>query len=228
STGTPVHDVGGASLTTLGVLAALWARDAMGVGQRIDVSLASSTLLLQCGEYTEFDGRPPAAHGGVDFLGPTAARRYYQASDEWIAVAAQTDSQFEALLQGLGVDGPCSLRDPADGALAEAMAKAIAGRTVAEWVAEFASAGVPAAPVVPHQHALDDEHLVLNEFSHVVMSNLFGRTRVMKRFADWSRSTVGEAVAAASKGEHGPEVLAEIGWDSEAISEALVQGTVLT
>src|ERR1700710_1515797 len=47
STGTPVHDVGSASLTALGALAALWALPTTGVGQRVEVALASSTLLLQ-------------------------------------------------------------------------------------------------------------------------------------------------------------------------------------
>ena len=225
STGTPVHDVGSASLTTLGALAALWALPTTGVGQRVDVALASSTLLLQSGEYTDFEGRPPSPRGGVDFVGPTAARRYYRTADHWMALAAQTAEQLEAALQVLGLEGEPDLDAPGDGALARAIATVMATRKAPEVVEELQRRGVPAAPVPP-QNCLDDEHLVANDFSHVVMDRQFGRCRVVKNFAEWSRSAVYEATSMPAKGEDGPDVLLEIGWDSEAMGRVIADGTV--
>jgi crotonobetainyl-CoA:carnitine CoA-transferase CaiB-like acyl-CoA transferase len=228
STGTPVHDVGSASLSALGALAALWALPNTGVGQRIDVALASSTLLLQSGEYTDFDGRPEAARGGVDFLGPTAARRYYRAGDDWIALAAQTTEQFRHALQVFGVDGEPALDSSGDGPLADAIAAAVAGRKVEELIAELQRHLVPAALVVPQQDALEADHLVLNDFSHVVLDRQFGRCRVVKRFAEWSRSAVFEAESMPALGEDGAAVLAEIGWDIDAVQRVLTNGTVMS
>jgi crotonobetainyl-CoA:carnitine CoA-transferase CaiB-like acyl-CoA transferase len=82
----PIHDVGTAALAALGILAALFARARTGRGQHVTASLAGASVFLQSGELTTFAGRPAAPAGGVDFPGPSAVRRYYQASDGWLAV----------------------------------------------------------------------------------------------------------------------------------------------
>ena len=124
----PVHDVGTAALATLGILAALFARARTGRGQHVTASLAASSVFLQSGELTTFAGRPAATAGGVDFPGPSAVRRYYPASDGWLAVSATTAAEVAGLLSAVGHPQWGGLDDAA---LADRLAGALAERPAA-------------------------------------------------------------------------------------------------
>jgi crotonobetainyl-CoA:carnitine CoA-transferase CaiB-like acyl-CoA transferase len=178
----PIHDVGTAALATLGVLAALFVRTRTGVGQHVTASLAGSSVFLQSGELTTFAGRPAAPVGGVDFPGPSAVRRYYQASDGWLAVAATTAAHVAELLSAVGHPEWGALDDAA---LADRLAGVLTERPVDDWVAELAARQVPACPVLPRAGELADPFLVENEFSHVVADPVAGKLRIARGFSDW-------------------------------------------
>jgi len=65
----PVHDLFTPIVSTVGVLAALRLRHQTGEGQRVDTSLAHSTMVAQAAEYTRFEGRQAPRSGGFDFPG---------------------------------------------------------------------------------------------------------------------------------------------------------------
>jgi crotonobetainyl-CoA:carnitine CoA-transferase CaiB-like acyl-CoA transferase len=209
----PVHDVATAALATLGILAALFARGETGAGQHVTASLAGSSVFLQCGELTSFAGKPAPQAGGVDFPGPSAVRRYYQASDGWLAIAAATGHVAE-LVSAVGhpewsaLAGDALAGDAtADEALAQRLSTSLAGRPVEAWLDELAGRGVPACRVLPRAGELADPFLVENEFSHVVADPVVGQLRVVRGFSDWPGTiqsperpargtTVGEETAA--------------------------------
>jgi crotonobetainyl-CoA:carnitine CoA-transferase CaiB-like acyl-CoA transferase len=178
----PVHDVGTAALATLGILAAVFARTRTGRGQHVTASLAASSVFLQSGELTTFAGRPAAQAGGVDFPGPSAVRRYYRASDGWLAVAATTAAHVAELLSAAGHPEWGALDEAT---LADRLAGALTERPVDDWVAELATRGVPACPVLPRAGELADPFLVENEFSHIVADPVAGKLRVVRGFSDW-------------------------------------------
>ena len=66
----PIHDVVTPMLGALGLVTGLWQRDRTGHGQDVRTSLAQSTMVVQAGEFTRFDGRPPSRTGGFDYPGP--------------------------------------------------------------------------------------------------------------------------------------------------------------
>jgi crotonobetainyl-CoA:carnitine CoA-transferase CaiB-like acyl-CoA transferase len=207
----PVHDVATAALAALGILAALFARTRTGLGQHVTASLAASSVFLQSGELTTFAGRPAAQAGGVDFPGPSAVRRYYQASDGWLAIAATTQAHVAGVLSAVGHPEWSALAHETRGdgeALADRLSGVLAERPVQTWVAELAARQVPACPVLPRAGELADPFLVENEFSHVVADPVAGKLRVVRGFSDWpgTRSastrpargtTVGEQTSAA-------------------------------
>ena len=173
----PVHDVGTAALAALGILAALFARTRTGRGQHVTASLAASSVFLQSGELTTFAGRPAAQAGGVDFPGPSAVRRYYQASDGWLAIAATTPASVAEVLSAVGHPEWGALDDDA---LAGQLSGVLAACPVDAWVAELAAREVPACRVLPRAGELADPFLVENEFSHVVADPVAGKLRVVR------------------------------------------------
>jgi crotonobetainyl-CoA:carnitine CoA-transferase CaiB-like acyl-CoA transferase len=198
----PVHDVGTAALATLGILAALFARTRTGLGQHVTTSLAASSLFLQSGELTTFAGRKAAQAGGVDFPGPSAVRRYYQASDGWLAIAATTPAHVAELLSAVGHPEWGALANETranetrgdDDALADRLFGVLAQRPVRAWVAELAARQVPACPVLPRAGELADPFLVENEFSHLVADPVAGKLRVARA------SPTGQAPARRRRG----------------------------
>jgi len=65
-----VHDVITPMISAFGVVSALFHRLRSGAGQRIDTSLAHTTMAAQAAEYTRYAGSPPPLLGGFDFAGP--------------------------------------------------------------------------------------------------------------------------------------------------------------
>jgi crotonobetainyl-CoA:carnitine CoA-transferase CaiB-like acyl-CoA transferase len=188
----PVHDVATAALAALGILAALFARARTGLGQHVTASLAGSSVFLQCGELTTFAGRPAPQAGGVDFPGPSAVRRYYRASDGWLAVAAATAAHVAGILSAVGhpewstLAGDALAGDVAsDEVLARRLSEVLAQRPVAAWVTGLAAYEVPACRVLPRADELADPFLVANDFSHVVADPVAGKLRVVRGFSDW-------------------------------------------
>ena len=129
-----------------------------------------------------FAGRPAAQAGGVDFPGPGAVRRYYQASDGWLAVAATTAGEVAELLAAAGHPEWGALDDAG---MAERLSGVLASRPVEDWITELAARRVPACRVLPRAGELADPFLVANEFSHVVTDPVVGKLRTARGFSDW-------------------------------------------
>jgi len=206
----PIHDVGTAALAALGILAALFARVRTGRGQHVTASLAGSSVFLQSAELTTFAGRPAASVGGVDFPGPSAVRRYYRASDGWLAVAATTTDQVAGLLAAAGHPEWGALDDAA---LAGRLSGVVASRPVEDWVTELAVCQVPACRVLPRVGELADPFLVANEFSHVVADPGVGKLRTARGFSDWpgTRPASQRPARGTTVGEDTEAVLAAAG-----------------
>jgi crotonobetainyl-CoA:carnitine CoA-transferase CaiB-like acyl-CoA transferase len=206
----PVHDVATAALAALGILAAQFARTRTGLGQHVTTSLAASSVFLQSGELTTFAGRAAAPVGGVDFPGPSAVRRYYQASDGWLAIAATAPAHVAGILSAVGHPEWGALDDDA---LADQLSGALASRPVDAWVAELAARQVPACPVLPRAGELADPFLVENEFSHVVADPVAGKLRVVRGFSEWpgTRPASERPARGTTVGEETTAVLAAAG-----------------
>jgi crotonobetainyl-CoA:carnitine CoA-transferase CaiB-like acyl-CoA transferase len=171
----PVHDAATGTLAAFGVLASLLARSRSGRGQHVTTSLAASSTFLQSAELTSFAGRPPTAEGGTDFAGPDPCHRLHRAQDGWLATAATTPAQRQAMLLALGHPDP---DEPA-------MAATMAGRPVAEWVDFLTAHGVAACPLLAAEGELHDPFLVANDFSHIVRDPVLGRLRVVRAYSEW-------------------------------------------
>src|SRR5437667_8610114 len=96
-------DCSAGTLGALATVAALFARERTGRGQRVDVSLFRTSYVMQAAEMILAAGCPSPPAGGRDFLGPGACRRLYVCADGWVCVAATAEVHATALGRLAGV-----------------------------------------------------------------------------------------------------------------------------
>jgi len=117
-----VNDTATAALTALGTTLALFHRARTGQGQRVETSLAATSLFLQGEELVRVTGRAPARTGGRDFRGPDPWHRYYQCADGWIRVEGDPVEPTALAAAGLAVGSPGDFGPDLEKALATALA----------------------------------------------------------------------------------------------------------
>ncbi len=136
-------------MAAFGIIAALNARERIGLGQEVLTSLLAQSLTFQLGELTTFETRPPNRTGGRDLLGVLALHRFYACADGWLALACETPREASALADVLGLElgePAAALLAPADGALAAKIAAAFATRRRDQVLNDLLGTGVCAAP----------------------------------------------------------------------------------
>lgn len=154
--GAPYVDYATGQNAALAVLAALLERERTGEGQRIDVAMLDSALVLMASHLTQtaMTGKPPAAAGNNAFSGAPASG-VFETGDGLLALAANNERQFHRLVDALErpdlADDPrfatrTERRKNTDAFRAEIQATLL-GATADDWEVRFAAADVPAARI---------------------------------------------------------------------------------
>src|SRR5262245_48705 len=153
--GIPLADMSGGIYACKGILAALYARERTGRGQRVELSMfdAMLNLLGYIGTMWLTNGELPQPPGsGHDYTVPWQA---FKAADGYLVVATREDSFWRTLgdvleRPDLGSEARfatnaerCRHRD----VLVPDLERIFSARTVADWMARLRAAQVPAAPV---------------------------------------------------------------------------------
>lgn len=158
----------GASFGFIAVMAALAHRDKTGEGQQIDLAQGEALLAVDAEAVLEYsmNGRTMGFRGNRS---PTTAPHgiYPCAGDDhWIAISAEDEVQYQALLACMGPAGTSlgRYRDAFQRLRAyEEIDEAVAAWTVGfdRWQLTYRlqAAGVPAYPVLDARGQLDDPHL---------------------------------------------------------------------
>jgi formyl-CoA transferase len=170
---TPMADISGGLYATLGVLAALYARDRQprgkGTGQFIDVALvdAQTSWLANVGaSFFATGARPPRlgnAHPSVTPYQPMHAR------DKTLIVAVGNERLWAKFCKILGVEDTLmtdarfatnSARNVHRAELIPLLEALLQRRDAADWVEALVAAGVPAGPINFPDETLTDEHII--------------------------------------------------------------------
>ena len=219
-----VNDVGSAAMAALGVVAALVARTRTGLGQELHTSLAAQSVLLQIGELTTYPGAPRPATGARDCIGASALERYYECVDGWIAVACTTVEHSRALLDAVAiadVDPRSALDEARDGALAARLAGALLPMSVDGAITKLDELGVPAVPALTLDETYTDSFLHENGFWESYDDPASGSAEGPASSARFARTPAGYGRAAPRLGEHGVEILRELGVPQARIDAIL-------
>jgi alpha-methylacyl-CoA racemase len=223
---TQVADMTGGLLATVGILAALQARERTGEGQVVDVSLLEGVFSLLT---------VPAARrlaGGAlanELCGTHACYHVFRCRDgRHVAVGALEPKFWEALCDALGM-GDLLGRQWEGGRLREEtigrIAAAFAERDRDDWVKDFHAKDACVEPVLELDEALagpqaEARHLVVEQpAAEVVMRTLASPLRL-------SGTPVRTRHAAPGFGEHTSEVLGEAGFDETDVARLREAGVV--
>lgn len=159
--GVSLSDMSGGLTAVIGVLLAIRARDRNGQGQRVNVSLFDSTLLMvsqYIGPVLNSDANPEPMGTGHPQLTPYQA---YPTADGWIFIGCGTDDLFGRLCNGMGLsEVPNDARfktNPARvanrRALEQILTEAIRTKSTASWEALMRRLGIPVSPIVSPREA---------------------------------------------------------------------------
>jgi crotonobetainyl-CoA:carnitine CoA-transferase CaiB-like acyl-CoA transferase len=231
----PVNDTASALMAAFGTITALVAREHTGRGQDVLTCLANQSVICQSGELTTYAGRLPAPRGGVDFIGPSALRRFYQCADDaWVALACTRPAHFHAMAVALGHPEWCgrtiaerALDETADGPLAEAIAAGMREHTASDVVDRLLRAGVPAAPCRRPDAFFADPWQRQNHHLWAFNHPQFGDLMAVRGYSSWGRWHGGFVRRAPLLGEHSIEVLEECGLTASRVAELVAAGVLL-
>jgi crotonobetainyl-CoA:carnitine CoA-transferase CaiB-like acyl-CoA transferase len=214
------------------VAAALYAREKTGEGQHIKVAMLDVMIAYLWPEammqYTvvgqEASAMDPNARPDLIF----------QTLDGYMTVGTISDSEWQGFCRA--AEKPDLIKDqrfstPGARAVNAAerihlMADILATRTTADWLARLDAADVPCAPVLRRGEVMSNEQVVarglISEFDHPGI----GRVRQPKPAAEFSATPTRPPSPAPRVGEHGRQILAELGYADVEI-DRLEQGKVV-
>ncbi|HYM72822.1 MAG TPA: CoA transferase [Stellaceae bacterium] len=178
-----IIDMGSATWSVVGILAALRERDRTGKGSIVDTSLYETSLALMSILLADHlaTGDVPQRHGsGVPMIVPYQA---FEASDGYMMVAAGNDNLFRRLVAALG--RPSLAEDPRyatngarvvnRGALIAILADIFKTETVAHWAGLLEAAGIPNGPInAMNQVVADAQTQALGQIQHQGSLSLVG------------------------------------------------------
>ncbi len=234
-----IADTMGATILTMGILAALVARERLGISQRVDTSLLGSMLHLQTMGIgvTAFRGKSWARHSRTRTKNPLT-NHYRCADGKWILFSEiQADRFWPDFCRALEldhlVDDPRfatamgGRREHAE-ELIRILDDKMATKTRDEWVQRFESLGAPFAycPVQDYYDVLQDPQVLANDYVVEFDHPTAGRVRVIGYPIRFSQTPMRIQREAPEFGQHTEEVLMEHGYSWDEISQLRADGVI--
>jgi crotonobetainyl-CoA:carnitine CoA-transferase CaiB-like acyl-CoA transferase len=232
--GIAISDIGAGMWAAMAIGMALFHRERTGLGQWIDTSMLGGLVALltfQAGRYF--------ATGSVPGLGgnkhPTIAPyETFKTADGWLNVACGNEGHWQRFCRALGLED--LLADPRFAtnrdrignrpALNARLDPHIASLKTADAVAALEAAEVPAGPVFTLDQVFADpqaQHLELLQTLEHPTAGQVSVTGFPWRLSD---SPAEMRLPPPCLGQHTDEVLAELGYDAEAIDQLRAAGAV--
>ena len=232
--GVAAIDLGTGLWASIGILAALTARNETGAGSRVETSLyevATWWLSYQIAGFLGSGVLPHRKGTQAPFISPYEV---FEASDGGIMVAAANDRLFVALCEVLERTDLLSdarfATNPSRVAHRDVLRPIVAGeiakRTAAEWHSLLSDKQIPSSPVRTVADLLEDEQLAVSGLLGESVHPEAGPLRLvgMPVSRDGKRSVREDAPPLL--GQHTDEVLAELGLDDAAIEALRKSGVV--
>ena len=224
--GVAITDITAGMFCTIGLLAALRQRELTGVGRHVEVSLFDSQLawLANRGSEVLIAGQEPVRLGNAH---PTIVpyEAFATSDEKWVIVAVGTDEQFRRFCLEAGLDGlandPRFATNPQRVAhrheIVAELTRAIAQRTLAEWLAAIERARVPGGAVRSISEVFGHAPFAIQTHQHPTIGTV--RTVRSPIGLDGEHPTASSAPPLL--GQHSEEVLAELGYEGEQLATLL-------
>jgi CoA:oxalate CoA-transferase len=226
--GTFVADMVGAFHCAYGIAVALLARERLGIGQKLEVSLLDSLLALQAVEATTYlnTGKAPKKAGAGHGLVPPPYR-VFEARAGALVIVAPSEDWWQRLCRVPALEDIC--RDPRfasresraanEAALNKLLEERFRSRAATEWLALLAGHDVLAAPVYTYKDLFDDPQVVVNDMVVTQDHPVAGPVRVIGIPVKLARTPGQIRTPAPLLGEHTEEILASLGYSEAEIAQ---------
>lgn len=221
--GVAIADYIGAMNLAMSVIAALYAREHTGRGQRIDTSLFGSAIAAQAWELQTYmmGGRKRRSGRGHAYL-PTIWRTF-QTADGWTVVGGVGDDRWPAFCQAVampelehderfanGLSRAVNILD-----LYKLLDDKFIAKTTAEWIDVLEAHDMICAPVQDYDGLMADTQARENGYLVDVEHPIAGSMTVVGQPWKFSDTPATIAAAAPELGQHTEEILLDLGytWD---------------
>ncbi|MGC9451936.1 MAG: CaiB/BaiF CoA transferase family protein [Oceanipulchritudo sp.] len=229
--GTALSDQLGAMHIVYSVLAALYYRTRTGKGQKIDVNLLQSVLAFEMQDFFTVQNmsrgfeRPES---GIAHPGNGAPFGIYRTADGHISIAM---SPWSRIVEATGdaalaaYDDPQVLFDQRDEVYDE-LQRRLLEKTTDEWLEIMLGLDIWCAPVLEQKEVGKDAQVCHLEAFTEVEHPVAGKVKVTNIPFRMSETPGAIRRAAPLVGQHGREILGEIGIDSGTITDFLERGII--
>jgi crotonobetainyl-CoA:carnitine CoA-transferase CaiB-like acyl-CoA transferase len=231
--GSQIADLGGGALyAAFSIVTALLARERLGVGQFIDISMTDGAMTWNCLRWGQFiaDGRTPAP--GDDFLnhGYACYNIYETLDGQYMALGALEPQFWKAFCEAVGRSdwNQASYFEPGphQATLTQEIATLFRGKTRAEWVAMLQDVDCCCEPVLSLSEVMEDSDARARGMVVDLVHNSWGAYRQLGIAPKFSLTPGSIRSHAPELGEHTREVLGTLGFSSAQIEALRNRGIV--
>ena len=209
------------------ISSALFAREKHGISQHIELSMLDSMISFFWPEgmagivFAENEVDMRKLQGSQDLI--------YKAKDRHITAGAVSDAEWKGMCRALNREDLIEderFATPAGRVSNSQERKEITGQEISKWnsqeiLSRLQAEGVPSAPLLDRMELLGNEQILANESIQRLNYERFGEVRQARPAARFEKTPSEITNPAPLLGEHGREILLEIGYSEEKISKLL-------
>lgn len=232
--GIAVADSSAGLYAAIGILVALQERERSGKGQWVQTSLLEAQIAMMDFQAARYlvDGEVPGQSGNEHpYSTPMSV---YPTADGHINIAAAGDGNWRKLCEELDrldlLEDPSLRTEPdrfrARPRLNAEIAKTLLQRSSAEWLDRLAQAGVPAGPIYAMDEVFADPQVAHLGMKAKITHPVRGDVEVVATPVRLTRTPARVTTATPDAGEHNQDILAELGFDTNAIDRFKANGVV--
>lgn len=229
--GTALCDQLGALHIVQGVLAALYSRERTGRGQQIHVSLLASALAFQSQDYFTIHNlhrkfeRP---RSGIGHPGNGAPFGIYRTADGYLTIAM---NPWDLMVTALGDPALARYGDPQmrfdrRDEIFETIQRILVTKTTDAWLDIMLGLDLWVARAQPQDQVDQDPQVIQQKLFTTVNHPTAGELKVTNVALDLGGTPATIRRPPPLTGEHGAELLAEMGYTAKEIQQAVADGVV--
>lgn len=226
--GTLVADHSGAFMLLAGIVAALYAREKTGKGQKVDACIYGTVIAMQPMEinFTSISGLETRRAGrGHQFL--QGVWGSFPTQDGWICLAGVDDKRWPDFCRVLGIEHVRDEHEYSDNVIRNFRGEKIEQllddvfptKTTDEWMALLNAIDVLATPVHDYQDILNSEQALANGYISEMDHPQIGRVKVVGTPLSLSETPLSTTTPPPELSQHSEEVLLEAGFSWQNIAE---------